>query len=183
MTPQPWPVLTLADWEDTRATVHMWTQIVGKVRLALEPMAEPLVAGAALRVRPGAHDVADARRRRAASRSSSTSSTTCSSLRTTDGDVRIVALEPRTVASFYDATMAALHELGVRVAILRPPGRGRRGDPVRRGRRAPFVRRRRGAPVLAGARPGRPRDATVPRPASSARPARSTSSGAGSISP
>ena len=33
-----WPDLTLAEWEDTRDTLHMWTQIVGKVRLALEPM-------------------------------------------------------------------------------------------------------------------------------------------------
>ena len=32
-----WPELALADWEDTRHTLHMWTQIVGKVRLALEP--------------------------------------------------------------------------------------------------------------------------------------------------
>jgi hypothetical protein len=30
-----WPALPLAPWEPTRATLHMWTQIVGKVRLAL----------------------------------------------------------------------------------------------------------------------------------------------------
>ncbi|MGC9952386.1 MAG: DUF5996 family protein [Bryobacteraceae bacterium] len=33
----PWPSLPLAEWEATRATLHMWTQIVGKVRLALNP--------------------------------------------------------------------------------------------------------------------------------------------------
>src|SRR5581483_589030 len=33
----PWPVLHLADWKDTCETLHMWTQIVGKVRLALSP--------------------------------------------------------------------------------------------------------------------------------------------------
>ena len=33
----PWPPLPLAEWETTRATLHMWTQIVGKVRLALSP--------------------------------------------------------------------------------------------------------------------------------------------------
>src|SRR5262245_15898647 len=32
-----WPELPLAAWEPTRATLHMWTQIVGKVRLALSP--------------------------------------------------------------------------------------------------------------------------------------------------
>src|SRR5207248_10511103 len=33
-----WPELALAGWQDTRDTLHLWTQIVGKVRLALEPM-------------------------------------------------------------------------------------------------------------------------------------------------
>ena len=32
-----WPPLPLASWSDTAATVHMWTQIVGKIRLALSP--------------------------------------------------------------------------------------------------------------------------------------------------
>ena len=31
-------VSSLESWEDTRATLHMWTQIVGKVRLALTPL-------------------------------------------------------------------------------------------------------------------------------------------------
>ncbi len=34
---QAWPALPLAEWQDTRDTMHMWTQIVGKVRLALSP--------------------------------------------------------------------------------------------------------------------------------------------------
>lgn len=33
----PWPELPLADWRDTYATLHMWTQVVGKIRLALAP--------------------------------------------------------------------------------------------------------------------------------------------------
>jgi hypothetical protein len=32
-----WPALPLAGWKDTYATLHMWTQIAGKVRLALCP--------------------------------------------------------------------------------------------------------------------------------------------------
>jgi len=32
-----WPELPVAEWEATRDTVHLWTQIVGKVRMALEP--------------------------------------------------------------------------------------------------------------------------------------------------
>ena len=33
-----WPALRVADWTDTRDTLHMWTQIVGKIRLAQAPM-------------------------------------------------------------------------------------------------------------------------------------------------
>jgi Family of unknown function (DUF5996) len=32
-----WPSLPLAAWHDTYATLHMWTQIVGKIRLVLSP--------------------------------------------------------------------------------------------------------------------------------------------------
>jgi hypothetical protein len=37
MTDAHWPSLQLPGWQDTRATLHMWTQIVGKTRLALAP--------------------------------------------------------------------------------------------------------------------------------------------------
>ncbi|MGA9641434.1 MAG: DUF5996 family protein, partial [Terriglobales bacterium] len=32
-----WPAIRLADWKDTYATLHMWMQMVGKIRLALTP--------------------------------------------------------------------------------------------------------------------------------------------------
>ena len=34
----PWPALPLREWDDTYATLHRWTQIVGKTRLALAPI-------------------------------------------------------------------------------------------------------------------------------------------------
>ena len=34
---EAWPALPLREWQDTCETLHMWTQIVGKVRLALSP--------------------------------------------------------------------------------------------------------------------------------------------------
>jgi len=37
-TQQPWPELPLQEWEDTYHTLHMWTQIVGKIRLGLTPL-------------------------------------------------------------------------------------------------------------------------------------------------
>src|SRR5215831_1649918 len=35
---EDWPSLSAAAWDDTRATLHMWTQIIGKIRLAQAPM-------------------------------------------------------------------------------------------------------------------------------------------------
>ena len=39
MSSEPWPSLPWPAWRDTCATLHMWTQIVGKIRLAQAPMA------------------------------------------------------------------------------------------------------------------------------------------------
>ena len=115
-----WPVLTLSEWADTRDTLHMWTQIVGKVRLACEPMINhwwqitlyPSARGLTTSMMPVGtrgleiefdfvdHDLV---------------------LRTTDGQWRRVKLEPRTVADFYAATMRALTELDVPVSIHSRP--------------------------------------------------------------
>jgi hypothetical protein len=117
---QDWPDLTLSAWEDTRDTFHMWTQVVGKIRLALEPMVNhwwqvPLYVSArgltTSLMHAGAlgveiefdlidHDL---------------------DIRTSDGRSRQIALEPRSVASFYAATMAALRDLGIPVTILARP--------------------------------------------------------------
>jgi hypothetical protein len=115
-----WPELTLSAWEDTRDTVHMWSQVVGKVRMALEP---PLnhwwhvtlyvsARGLTTSLMPTSaggleieFDLIDH----------------VLALRPTDGRHRTVALEPQSVATFYDATMAALGELGVPVEVLARP--------------------------------------------------------------
>jgi len=111
-----WPALPLAEWQDTRDTLHLWTQVVGKVRLALAPMVNhwwqvPLYVSArglttsAMPYAGGAvaltFDFLDHVLR----------------VETSRGDVRTVALEPRSVASFYHAVMRALHECGVDVRI------------------------------------------------------------------
>jgi hypothetical protein len=115
-----WPELTLADWEDTRQTFHMWTQIVGKVRLALEPMVNhwwqvPFYVSARGLTTSLMHagptgieiefDLVDH----------------VLEVRTTDDRTGQVALEPRSVASFYKATMAVLEEVGVPVEIFTRP--------------------------------------------------------------
>ena len=115
-----WPRLTLSEWDDTRETLHLWTQVVGKVRLALEPMVNhwwqvALYVSARGLTTSLMHangrgieiefDFVDQHLH----------------LRRSDGETREVALEPRTVASFYGSTMAALDDLGIRVAIRALP--------------------------------------------------------------
>jgi hypothetical protein len=114
-----WPELT-PGWEDTQVTVHLWTQVVGKVRLALAP---PLNHWWQVVLYPSARGL--------------TTSTMPAAdggleiefdfidhllvLQTTNGKRRMVALEPRTVASFYEETMAALGDLGVHVNLMARP--------------------------------------------------------------
>jgi hypothetical protein len=111
-----WPELSLTGWEDTRDTVHMWTQIVGKIQLALNPMinhwwgitqrlsARGLTTGLMHTAERGVEIEFDCVDHELL-------------LRTTDGGLRTVALEPRTVADFYAATMRALDDLGISVRI------------------------------------------------------------------
>ncbi len=54
------PELHLADWRPTKDTLHLYAQIVGKIRLATTRTAQPLVERPSLRRRPRAHDAAPA---------------------------------------------------------------------------------------------------------------------------
>ncbi|MEU8080452.1 DUF5996 family protein [Catellatospora citrea] len=115
-----WPALTLAEWSDTRDTLHLWTQVVGKVRLALEPMINqwwqvPLyvdVRGFTTSLMPygsaGLEITFDFQRH-------------VLDLHTTGGDSREVELRPRSVADFYAAVMQALDSLGMPVDIMARP--------------------------------------------------------------
>ena len=115
-----WPALPNSAWKDTYATLHMWTQIVGKVALALAP---PLNHswGIALRVTP----------RGLSTQSLHHGPQTFTMefdfvdhhlvIRTSDGEERSLRLEPRTVADFYGAVMAALRNMGLGVRIWPMP--------------------------------------------------------------
>jgi hypothetical protein len=115
-----WPALPVRDWEATRDTLHLWTQIVGKIRLALEPMVNhwwqvPLyvnAVGLTTSLMPygtgGLEIVFDLQRHRLV-------------VTTVAGDRRELALEPRSVADLYDELFAHLADLGVEVAIMARP--------------------------------------------------------------
>jgi hypothetical protein len=115
-----WPELALDAWRDTKDTLHLWTQIVGKVRLALAPMVNhwwqvPLYVDArglttsAMPYEGGAvearFDFVDH----------------LLHIETSTGATRHVAMAPRSVADFYKETMAALEALGVHVRIRTRP--------------------------------------------------------------
>ncbi|NLV54071.1 MAG: hypothetical protein GXY13_00515 [Acidimicrobiales bacterium] len=116
-----WPSVPVAAWAETRDTLHLYTQVVGKVRLANEPVANhwwnvPLYLTArGLTTSPMPHpagrtfqidlDLVDHRL----------------DVVTTDGDSRSVDLVPRPVAEFHRIVMGLLDELGVATEIWTMP--------------------------------------------------------------
>ncbi len=119
-TPADWPDLPYGDWSDTATTLHLWTQIVGKIRLVQTPWTNhswhvPLYLTA---------------------RGLTTSPIPCNGrlfeltfdfldhqlvIQVSDGGRRLVALEPRSVADFHGAVFRALQELGLEVSIHTTP--------------------------------------------------------------
>jgi hypothetical protein len=120
MTRDDWPPLPLEAWRDTYATLHMWTQIVGKLCLALTPLTNHFW-NIAFHVTP----------RGLATPPMQAGSVTLAItfdfidhqlvIQTSDGRIERVALEPQTVANFYVAVTQALDRLGVRVRIWTTP--------------------------------------------------------------
>ena len=118
--PGDWPELPYEPWRDTRDTLHMYLQIVGKVRLALAPM-EPqwgqvplYVTARGLNTSPiphenGVFDIDVDLIEHAVS------------VRTAKGAIERIPLEPRSVAEFYRLLMAALDKAGVPVRITEKP--------------------------------------------------------------
>jgi hypothetical protein len=118
--PECWPSLPLDSWNATRATLHMWTQIVGKVRLALTPLINhwwnvPLYVTARglttslipygersfeLRFDFLKHQLV---------------------LETSDGALKALPLTAKSVADFYQEFMAMLRAQDINVKIWRMP--------------------------------------------------------------
>ena len=111
-----WPALPYEAWKATYTTLHLWSQIVGKIALAQAP---PLnhCWGSALRVT--ARGLAT-RMLPYGSRSFAMQFDFIDHqllICTSDGDVRALALAPRTVADFYRELMHTLNEMGLPVRI------------------------------------------------------------------
>src|SRR3954470_6589038 len=115
-TPQAWPELPTAAWRETCATLHLWTQIIGKIRLVRSPWLNHswhvalYVTARGLTTSPipdgdGTFqidfDFIDHVLR----------------ISTSNGASRQFALAGNSVASFHAAVTAALAELGIHIAI------------------------------------------------------------------
>lgn len=116
-----WPELRYDEWSETLATLHMWTQIAGKVRLKLEPFVNHWW-NVTLYVTPrglttGPMPYPDGRML------SIDFDFIVHELRIQDSDgaQRSLTLEPMTVAAFYEATMDALAALHASVRISARP--------------------------------------------------------------
>jgi hypothetical protein len=126
--PLAWPDLPLAAWRDTCETLHLWTQVVGKIRYARSPWLNHswhvalYVTARGLTTSP----IPDGTRTFQIDFDFISHSLRIS---TSDGAERQFALPGNSVASFYESVMAALAELGVRVAIDETPNE--LPDPIR----------------------------------------------------
>ncbi len=115
-----WPRLRAADWTDTRETVHMWCQIVGKIRMTLAPTVNHWWH-ATLYVSPrGLTTSAIPYQERAFDMELDFIDHEMN-IRASDGHTRTVPLGPKSVAQFYAETMAALDELGLPTRIHATP--------------------------------------------------------------
>jgi hypothetical protein len=117
---QNWPELPLAAWKDTYATLHMWTQIVGKVRLALSPNINHWW-GTAFYVTPRGLTTSAIPYEKGIFEINFDFIAHALEIRTSLGEIRSFHLYPRTVASFYAEFMDALQSLGIHVKIWDMP--------------------------------------------------------------
>ena len=114
------PALPYDSWKDTLATLHMWAQIVGKVRLTLCPLVNHwwnvsfYVSGRGLSTllmpyeNRGVEIHFDFVGHKLV-------------IETSDGRTKVIELKPQSVADFYHKFMSALDELGLRVKIWPVP--------------------------------------------------------------
>jgi hypothetical protein len=115
-----WPELPTAEWRDTCETLHLWTQIVGKIRLKRSPWLNHswhvtlYVTARGLSTLP----IPDGTRSFQIEFDFIAHRLLIS---TSDGRERQFALSGHSVASFYNAVTAALGELGIDVAINETP--------------------------------------------------------------
>ena len=115
-----WPALPLAGWRDTYETLHLWTQIVGKTRLALAPMTNHWWQ-VALYVTPRGLTTSPMPQGERSFGVTFDFIDHALIIEANDGATRRLALVPQTVADFYAQYRDALHSLDLDVKIWPMP--------------------------------------------------------------
>lgn len=116
-----WPALPpLADWQDTCTTVHMWTQLAGKIRLERAPWLNHSW-GSTLYVTTRGLTTSPIPYERRTFALDFDFVDHVLRISTSEGTERSFALEPMSVAEFYRKTMAALGALGLHVEVFTRP--------------------------------------------------------------
>ena len=115
-----WPALPFSDWEKTCDTLHMWTQIVGKTRLALSPLQNHWW-NVTFYVTPRGLTTSPIPFRQISFEVEFDFVTHQLSIRTSEGQASIIPLYQRSVADFYTEYVACLRALGIEVIIHRTP--------------------------------------------------------------
>jgi hypothetical protein len=115
-----WPALPFEGWRDTLATLHMWTQVVGKVRLAQAPHVNHWWQ-VPLYVTPGGLTTSSVPYGPRTFQVDFDFVGHRLHIATSDGDSRQLALAPRTVADFYGEFMSRMKELGLEVKVWTTP--------------------------------------------------------------
>jgi hypothetical protein len=115
-----WPSLPFRDWEATCDTLHMWTQIVGKTRMALSP---PLNHWwhVALYVTPRGLTTSNIPLPHLSFDAAFDFLSHNLTIRTSTGEERAINLFPRSVADFYAEYTASLRSLGIEAHIDTAP--------------------------------------------------------------
>ena len=116
----PWPELPLEAWQDTYATLHMWSQVIGKIRLALSPRVNHWwevalyvnargLTTSAIPYGDGIFEIQfDFLEHKLI-------------IQTSWGSAKSIALKPQSVADFYAEFMSALRSLDIEVKIWTMP--------------------------------------------------------------
>jgi hypothetical protein len=115
-----WPALAYEDWADTCNTLHLWTQVVGKVKLRLAPLVNHWW-GIVLYVNARGLTTGPMSYR---DRALQIDFDFCAHelvLHTSDAREQRIKLAPMTVADFYAAVMSALRALEIDVNIWTMP--------------------------------------------------------------
>jgi hypothetical protein len=118
--PDIWPSLPLEAWQDTYATLHMWTQIVGKIRLVLSPPVNHWWH-VTLYVTPRGLTTSAIPYGQRTFAIDFDFITHRLLITTSDGATRTLTLAPHTVADFYGELMATLRTLDIDVIIRALP--------------------------------------------------------------